>query len=332
MTLAFVVSMRRKSRRNVRCASSLIWPAISTPVGPAPTTTKVSHSSATAGSVHSSASSKDPKIRPRNSRASSMLFIPGANSENWSLPKYDWPAPAATIRVSYRVIVVPSGLTEVTVRAPRSMSVTRPRRTVALACFFKISRVAGATSPSESTPVATWYSRGWNKWCDVMLIIVMSTGALASASVAHKAPKPEPMTTTRCRPDPSLAGVDAAEAAPEVSTDIVLSSLSIVPRPSIAEVQHRTTRAASAESRALWPIVAAAARIDYYLAAFQQPAVGRREGEHPATESLGLPSSPSVRLWVTLLDSWPIAAVPRPRTVNELTAPASPMMAAAAKP
>ena len=87
ITRALLVSIRRKSRRSVRCASSAIWPAISTPVGPAPTTTKVSHSSVSAGSVHSSASSKEPKIRPRSSRASSMLFIPGANSENWSLPK-----------------------------------------------------------------------------------------------------------------------------------------------------------------------------------------------------------------------------------------------------
>ncbi len=29
-----------------------------------------------------------------------MDFMPGANSAKWSLPKYDWPAPAATIKVS----------------------------------------------------------------------------------------------------------------------------------------------------------------------------------------------------------------------------------------
>src|SRR5215212_4965277 len=89
--------------------------------------------------------------------------------------------------------------------------------------------------------------------------------------------------------------------------------------------------AASAESRALWPIVAAAARIDYYdrlSAACPRPL----RGEHPATGSLGLPSAPSVRLWVTVLDSLPIAAVRRRRAVNELRAPASPIMAAAAKP
>jgi hypothetical protein len=29
-----------------------------------------------------------------------MLFMPGANSEKWLLPKYDWPAPAATMSES----------------------------------------------------------------------------------------------------------------------------------------------------------------------------------------------------------------------------------------
>jgi hypothetical protein len=43
--------------------------------------------SRSAWSVASSASSKAPKMRPRSSRASSMLFMPGANSANRSLPK-----------------------------------------------------------------------------------------------------------------------------------------------------------------------------------------------------------------------------------------------------
>ena len=34
-----------------------------------------------------------------------MLFMPGANSANLSLPKYDCPAPAATISESYGVTV-----------------------------------------------------------------------------------------------------------------------------------------------------------------------------------------------------------------------------------
>src|SRR5215203_6764999 len=100
-----------------------------------------------------------------------------------------------------------------------------------------------------------------------MLIMVMSTGALASASVAHNAPKPEPMTTTRCRPDPSLGGVRAADAVPEVSTDIVLSSLLIVPRRLLADWFSAEPRKRDmAESRTLGAIVPVAARIDYYPA------------------------------------------------------------------
>jgi hypothetical protein len=41
----------------------------------------------TCGSASSSASSKAPKIRPRNSSASSIDFSPGAYSSNPSLPK-----------------------------------------------------------------------------------------------------------------------------------------------------------------------------------------------------------------------------------------------------
>ena len=56
--------------------------------------------SISAWSLASSASSKAPKMRPRSSRASSIDFIPGANSANRSLPKYECVAPAATTRVS----------------------------------------------------------------------------------------------------------------------------------------------------------------------------------------------------------------------------------------
>ena len=100
MIRAWVGSIRRKSFFSVRLASSAICPAISTPVGPAPTTTKVSARSASAGVCASSASSKAPKIRPRSSSASSIDFIPGAWRANWSLPNHDWPAPAATRRLS----------------------------------------------------------------------------------------------------------------------------------------------------------------------------------------------------------------------------------------
>jgi hypothetical protein len=69
-------------------ASSAICPAISTPVGPAPTTTNVSRwLTSRPCEANTSASSNAPKIRPRSSRASSIDFIPGAKRAKWSLPK-----------------------------------------------------------------------------------------------------------------------------------------------------------------------------------------------------------------------------------------------------
>ena len=104
ITRALRGSMCLNCPGSVRWASSAIWPAISTPVAPAPTTTKVSQRSTSSWLVCRSASSNAPKMRARSSRASSTLFIPGAKSANWSLPKYDWDAPAATISVSYGTV------------------------------------------------------------------------------------------------------------------------------------------------------------------------------------------------------------------------------------
>ena len=55
--------------------------------GPPPTTTKVSQPRRASGSVSASASSKAPKMRPRSSSASSMVFIPVAKLANSSWPK-----------------------------------------------------------------------------------------------------------------------------------------------------------------------------------------------------------------------------------------------------
>ena len=67
-------------------------------MGPAPTTTNVISDWISLTSLLNSAISSAPKIRARSSSASSMVFMPGANVAKWSLPKYDCPAPAATIR------------------------------------------------------------------------------------------------------------------------------------------------------------------------------------------------------------------------------------------
>ena len=80
ITRALVVSMWRNAPLRVWSASSAICPAISTPVGPAPTTVKVSSFSRRLGSLDRSACSNAPRMRPRSSSASSIDFIPGANS------------------------------------------------------------------------------------------------------------------------------------------------------------------------------------------------------------------------------------------------------------
>ena len=85
-----------------------------------------------------------------------MDFMPGAWRAKSSLPKYDWPAPAATSRVSYGVTSSRPRTSEVTVRAARSTWVTVPSTTRAFFCRASTSRVLGAISPSERMPVATW--------------------------------------------------------------------------------------------------------------------------------------------------------------------------------
>ncbi len=80
-------SMRRKSRANVKRASSATAPAISTPVGPPPTTMVVISAFCRAGSSLISACSKFISSRARIRRAFSMVFRPGAISAQSSCPK-----------------------------------------------------------------------------------------------------------------------------------------------------------------------------------------------------------------------------------------------------
>ena len=56
---------------------------------PRPTTANVRKRRREAGSGSRSAISNAPRIRPRNSSASSIVFIPGASSANSGCPKYD---------------------------------------------------------------------------------------------------------------------------------------------------------------------------------------------------------------------------------------------------
>ncbi len=93
-------SKLRKSRLSVWCAISAKAPAISTPVGPPPITTKVSSARRSSGSVTCSACSKASRKRRRISVASSMVFIPGAMGAHSPCPKYWSTAPAARTRKS----------------------------------------------------------------------------------------------------------------------------------------------------------------------------------------------------------------------------------------
>ena len=70
--------------RSARRESSLSCPAISTPVGPPPITTKVMRARRRASSSSASARSKAPKICPRRYRASSSDFMPEAARRNSS--------------------------------------------------------------------------------------------------------------------------------------------------------------------------------------------------------------------------------------------------------
>ena len=82
-------STARKSLRKVSRASSAICPAISTPVGPAPTTTNVSHAARRSASSSVSAASKALSSRLRTTSALSSDFTSAACSLQSSCPKYE---------------------------------------------------------------------------------------------------------------------------------------------------------------------------------------------------------------------------------------------------
>ena len=193
-------STLRKSRRSVSRASSPICPAISTPVGPAPTTTNVSHASRACASVSHSAASNALRSRLRTTSALSSDFTSAAYSRHSSWPKYEYCEPPATISVSYGsdagAGTSPTGR-RCTSRASRSKSATSAISTRTLRFRLKIARSGYAISPGDSAPVATWYVSGWKRWKLRRSTSVISTGARLSFATACRPPKPPPITTTR---------------------------------------------------------------------------------------------------------------------------------------
>ena len=81
------VSTDRYSVCRMRWASSATCPAISTPVGPAPTIANVIHASRSSAVSAASASSNAPRIMLRSRLASSTDFMPGASTAQSSRPK-----------------------------------------------------------------------------------------------------------------------------------------------------------------------------------------------------------------------------------------------------
>ena len=82
--------------------------------------------------------------------------MPGAWVASSSWPKYESPAPAATIKLSYGTVIgAPSGRWARTTRACRSKPVTSASTTAAFPWYRRTCRSDGAISPSERMPVAT---------------------------------------------------------------------------------------------------------------------------------------------------------------------------------
>src|SRR5215204_3447321 len=135
--------MRRNSCGSMSRAISAIWPAISTPVGPAPTIANVNRAARRAGSASTSAASNAARILRRTSRALSSDFSSGASGRQSSWPKYEYSEPAAMMSTSYGTrIRSPLGAPGVTstVCAATSNPVTSPRTTLTSRRRLKMAR------------------------------------------------------------------------------------------------------------------------------------------------------------------------------------------------
>ena len=142
---------------SVPVASSAIWPAISTPVGPAPTTTNVSRRLRCLGVALDLGQLERAEDAPAQLEgvvdalhAGGELGEAGRCRSTTARRRRRRSGCRSGVTVSF------SGATEVTVCAARSMCGTSPRITRALRCRLRISRVAGAISPADRMPVATW--------------------------------------------------------------------------------------------------------------------------------------------------------------------------------
>jgi hypothetical protein len=126
-------------------------------VGPAPITTKVSHSARSAGSVDSSAISNADRIRSRRYRASSIVFIPGGELRELVAAevgvrrarRHD----QGVVGQLQRPPVGPVGVHHPPVEVE---GVRRPSSAPGRCLLLMTLRSAGAIRPAGRMPAATW--------------------------------------------------------------------------------------------------------------------------------------------------------------------------------
>src|SRR3990167_705967 len=108
-----------------------------------------------------------------------------------------------------------------------SIELTSPINTVRLPlaiCLRRMWRIGPAIAGAGKPAVATWYSRGWNRWWLVRSITTISPAACDRALAASSPPKPQPMMTTRGLPGFTAMAFDAGaveEEAEEAMRDKV---------------------------------------------------------------------------------------------------------------
>ena len=240
--------LERKSRRSVSRASSAICPAISTPVGPAPTTTKVSQLRRRAGSGSISAASNAPRIAAADvERALERLQLGRVRRAHSSWPKYEYCEPPATIR---RVVAERSparrrsaGRRAATSRRSRSKPVTSAEHDAGVPLPLDDHVAAAPRSrPARARPSPPG-RRAAGRACS-------SAGRRASPRPvrgAGRAPpagpaKPPPTTTTRC------VAMRAHAATASSSPGLLAPSAATKSRSRIST--NETTAAAKATQRA----------------------------------------------------------------------------------
>ena len=203
-------------RSGERVASSRIWPASSTPVGPAPTTTIVSQRSLLdrvgrrlghlEGAEDAPAELQGVVDRLHARRMEGQLVVAevrlaGAGGDD-----------QAVVGQLDRAQVGGRRGVDDAARRDRSRSPRRaPTRT--LSERRTTWRIGGAIWPGDSMPVATWYSSGWNRWWLRRSTSVTSTGSWPRSRSASSPPKPPPTTTTRVASSPVHLAVGRSTSA-----------------------------------------------------------------------------------------------------------------------